>query len=183
MITSPNPRAGPQLAQERVDACLLGLLPWLASRFDLSTGVFRGEGAELDAPPGLLAAQGLAIFRTLGVHPFLPHIVRIKLERWPTLTAAVLAEPARQSPLARSAQAALSGSTDGFLAALRPYASPDSGYALVSESNSPGSLAAAYHLLVVVRPRWFAARSLSEPVVSDAHVGALNERLLAATAP
>lgn len=181
MITSPNPN--PQLARERIDASLLGLLPWLASRFDLSTGVFRGEGDELDAPPGLLTAQGRAILHALGIHPYLPHIVRIKLERWPTLTAAALAEPARQSPLARSAQAALSGSTDGFVAALRPYASPDSGYALISDSNSPGSLAAAYHLLVVVRPRWFAARSLSEPVVSDAHVAALNERLLAATAP
>ena len=181
MITSPNPNS--QLAQERVDAFRLELLPWLASRFDLSTGAFRGEGDERDAAAGLLTAQGRAILHALGLHPFLPHIVRIKLERWPLLGAAVLAEPARSSPLARAAQAALAGPADGFLVALRPYSSPDFGYGLSPDSDLPGSLAAAYHLLVVARPRWFAARSLPEPAVSDAHVAALNERLLVAPAP
>ena len=49
--------------------------------------------------------------------------------------------------------------------------------------TGPGSLAAAYHLLVVVRPSWFAAHGRTVPPVPAEAIGSLNERLIATHAP
>ena len=168
---------------DRFDACVLGLLPWLASRFDLSAGAFRGEGVEADSPAELLTAQGRAIFRSLGIEARLPHVIRVKIDRWPAIPDSILAASARSSALARATRATLPGQEESFHAALRSFASPDSGYTLDPDSDAPGSIAAAHHLLVVVRPRWFTLRSTPLPRVSDEAVIAMNERLLAATAP
>lgn len=178
-VSARHPRAG----DDCIDARLLGLLPWLASRFDLSDGAFRGEGEESRAPAGLLAAQGRAIFQTLGIHSLLPHIVRTKLDRWPAVAAASLGRTAKASPLAHAAHAVLARPAEAFHSALLPYASSDFGYALRSGSGAPGSLAAAYHLLVIVRPLWFAARVRLLPRIPDGDVASLNDRLLTAHAP
>jgi hypothetical protein len=176
--STPSP-----VVEDPFDTCVLVLLPWLASRFDLSAGAFRGEGDEAAAPAELLTAQGRAIYRALGVEARLPHVIRVKIDRWPAASDTALAAAARHSPLARAARAALSGSAESFLGAIRPFASPDSGYALDPDTGAPGSLAAAHHLLVVVRPHWFVLRATPLPRVSDEVVIAMNERLLAAPAP
>lgn len=179
---SPSP---PQTARHAtdIDERLLGLLPWLASRFDLSAGSFRGEGPERDSPPGLLAAQARDGLRALGIYERLPHVVRAKLGQWPELEAARLARPAEDSPLARALRPALGRSPAEFLARLAPHASCDFGYALLPDASSPGLMAAAHHLLVVARPGWFAARARPLPVLPASAVESLTERLLATHAP
>lgn len=168
-----------------IDESLLPLLPWLASRFNMADGSFRGEGVERDAPPAFLSAQGRASLQALGIYARLPHIVRAKLDQWPPVESARLAGPAENSPLARALRLAPAGRSEAlaFRLALRPYLSSDFGYTLRPEAGAPGLLAAAYHLLVVVRPAWFESRARPLPSVSDQTTLSLMERLLATHAP
>lgn len=164
-----------------IDEHLLGLLPWLASRFDLSDGSFRGEGGERDRTPEVLTAQGRACLQALGIHDRLPHVVRAKLDQWPEPPPALRA--AETGSLARTLRTSVKKNAADFQTALAPYSSPDGGYALKPRDGSPGSMAAAYQLLVVARPAWFAGHELPLPTLSAAVVEAFTERLLATHAP
>lgn len=172
-----------QAPKDSIDPCLLRLLPWLVSRFDLAAGSFRGEGPEHDAAPDLLSAQGRAILEDLGIHPLLPHVVRTKLDRWPRIAPVRLDHAAAASPLAEAARGSLAGSAAVLQATIAPYLSSDFGYTLFPDAGQPGSLSAAYHLLVVVRPSWFAARARPVPKVPPQAIASLNERLMATYAP
>ncbi len=169
--------------EDSIDPCLLRLLPWLVSRFDLAAGSFRGEGPEHAAAPDLLSAQGRAILEELGIQPLLPHVVRTKLDRWPRIAPSRLGHAAGATPLADAAQGSLAGPAISLQMAIAPYLSSDFGYALFPGAGQPGSLSAAYHLLVVVRPSWFAARARPLPEIPAQAIESLNERLIATHAP
>lgn len=167
------------LVGDDVDEPFRSLLPWLASRFNPCNGSFHGEDTERGAAPGLLAAQGRACFRAIGLYELLPHIVRTKLDLWPELSAAELAKPASGSPLAQGLTPLLGDQPAGLLAILGKHASYDRGYTLWPDSSFAGEMAAAHHLLVVMRPAWVATRARGKIVFSDYTVNSLTERMLA----
>lgn len=184
---SPAPAARPRAASASaapaadLDALLPGLLPWLASRFDLASGRFRGEGGERDLPADLLTARGRACLRALGLLERLPHVARAKLdlERDPDRPF----RPAEAGPLARSLRHALDKDAPALFAALAAHLSWDGGYTLRPREDGPGSMLAAHYLLVVARPAWFAARGRTPPALSVPLVESFIERLLATHAP
>lgn len=151
-----------------VDDVVLHLLPWLALRHDFSDGSFAGKGEEQSVPVGFLTAQAGAILEATGLRDRLPHIVRTKLDIWPAFTAAELAGPASGTPLALVAQANLRGDPAALAQALVPFLSSDGGYMLKPGVGRPGLMAAAHHLLVEVRPAWFALRARPAPSLDEA---------------
>lgn len=151
-----------------VDDVLLRLVPWLALRHDFADGSFVGKGEEQAVPAEFLTAQAAAILVALGLREKLPHIVRTKLDAWPSYTATELAKPASGTPLALAMRTRLSAGPAAFVRALGPFLSSDGGYMLRPGARSPGLVAAAHHLLVEVRPAWFALRNLPVPPIDEA---------------
>lgn len=164
--------AGPDITDDSsataVDGVLLRLVPWLALRHDFADGSFTGRGEERSVPPRFLTAQAAAILVALGLREKLPHIVRTKLDAWPSYAAAELAKPASGTPLALSMRSHLSSDPAVFVRALAPFSSSDGGYLLKPGMHNPGLISAAHHLLVEVRPAWFAVRNLPVPPVDEA---------------
>ena len=151
-----------------VDDVLLRLVHWLALRHDFADGSFVGKGVEQSVPAEFLTAQAAAILVALGLREKLPHIVRTKLDAWPSYTAIELARPASGTPLALVMRTKLSADPAAFVRALAPFLSSDGGYMLKPGVRNPGLMAAAHHLLVEVRPAWFAFRNLPVPPVAEA---------------
>jgi hypothetical protein len=150
-----------------VDGVFLRLVPWLALRHDFADGSFLGKGDEQLASPAFLTAQARAILEAVGLKEKLPHIVRTKLDAWPPYTLAELAKPSVGTPLAVTTRASLGGEAADLAKALAPFFSSDGGYTLKPQGKRPGLMAAAHHLLVEVRPEWFALRDLPVPSVGD----------------
>lgn len=164
--------SGPDITDDisaaAVDDVLLRLVPWLALRHDFADGSFVGKGEERTVPAEFLTAQAAAILVALGLREKLPHIVRTKLDAWPSCTATELAKPASGTPLARAMRIHLSADPDAFVRALGPFLSSDGGYMLRPGARNPGLVAAAHHLLVEVRPAWFALRNRPVPPIDEA---------------
>jgi hypothetical protein len=149
------------------DVLLLRLVPWLALRHDFADGSFVGRGEEQSISAGFITAQAGAILEALGLREKLPHIVRTKLDSWPGCAVAELAKPASSTPLAVVMRESLSLDAVAFARVLDPFLSSDGGYMLKPGRRQPGLMAAAHHLLVEVRPAWFALRDLPVPPVGE----------------
>jgi len=177
-LSTSNPLQEIATQAATIDAVLLPLLIWMTSRYDSVAGAFRGGDAQ--EPDKLATAQARAVLNAVGLGDRLPHVLRMKLLAWPTLSLTTLAAPARGVPLNIAMRAALRAGPDEIAAVLTPFGHPKGGYTLraVGDPTGAGRMSAAYHLLVTVRPAWFRARGLSLPPVNETLVRDFIHRLI-----
>lgn len=180
MSASPTSPVGnvPVVQAESIDGVLLRILPWLASRYEFTAGVFADPRREDAWAAGVETAQAVAMLKALDLYAALPHVVKIKLASCPVFPEEALSAPAQGSALAGMTRRQGSQRADAFMRALEPFATNDGGFSLEENSAGPGMMAAAYHLVVEALPAWYRAQGRSAPGFDPAQAERFASRLL-----
>lgn len=165
MSASPTSSSGHEITAQTgsIDDLLLRILPWLASRYEFTTGEFLDPQRADSRAAGITTAQAISILKAIDLYAALPHVIKIKLAARPELPEEALCALSQGSALAGVTHRNCLRDAAAFMRAVEPFATNDGGFSLEENFRGPGMMAAAHHLVLVARPAWYRARNRSVP--------------------